>query len=329
MKLINKSQEYSYTGIPTFFKSDYGRIDQLHQYQIGAFGVPIDTGVSNRFGARLGPSAIRKASTWYNPATFFDKGKAVDLYQNQKAIRIEHPSILDLGDVAVFPTDYKRTLKSIEHFAYAVAEHAFPIALGGDHSISYPVIKGIITRLQENKPFSSFGIIHFDAHPDIWESCVTLGSVCHGTPFRNLLEDGVIRGEHLVMVGDRALLGSEEYEFIKHNKICLYSMSDIWERGISAIMKEATEYLLDTVDGVYVSIDIDVFDPCYAPGTGTPLPGGLSSKEMIQAISIICDRLHLVGIDLVEVAPNYDPTESTQDLAAFLFHRFFIQYRSF
>ena len=98
---------------------------------------------------------------------------------------------------------------------------------------------------------------------------------------------------------------------------------------MNAIMEEIAEYLSGSVDGVYISIDIDVFDPCYAPGTGTPIPGGLSPKEMIQAINIICDRLRLVGIDIVEVAPNYDPTESTQDLAAFLLHRFFIQYRNF
>ncbi|MCI5157838.1 MAG: hypothetical protein D3906_05245 [Candidatus Electrothrix sp. AUS1_2] len=329
MTLINKSQEYSYTGIPTFFKSDYGTIEQLNQYQIGAFGVPTDIGASNRFGARLGPSAIRRASAWYNPAAYFDKGRAVDLYQNQKSITVEHPTILDLGDVAIFPTDYKKTIKSIEQFAYKVAGYAFPVALGGDHSITYPVVKGMINRLHKVNPSSSFGIIHFDGHPDIWESCITLGKICHGTPFRNLLEDGVIQGEHLVMVGDRALLGVEEYEFIKKHKIHLYSISDIWERGMNAIMEEIAEYLSGSVDGVYISIDIDVFDPCYAPGTGTPIPGGLSPKEMIQAINIICDRLRLVGIDIVEVAPNYDPTESTQDLAAFLLHRFFIQYRNF
>jgi agmatinase len=327
--MIDKSKEYSYTGIPTFFKSDYGTIEQLGDYQIGVFGIPMDTGTSNRFGARLGPSAIRKASAWFNPNTVFRRGTVIDLYQRQRAIDLDHPEILDLGDVTIFPTDYLKSLESIERFSFEVAKRAFPVILGGDHSLTYPVVKGLVKGLQENKPYITPGIIHFDSHPDIWESYITLEHIWHGSPFRNLLDDGIIHGKHLIMIGDRSLLSTDEYAYIREHNISLYSISDIWEQGIVSILEEATHYLREQTDGVYISIDIDVFDPCYAPGTGTPAPGGLSPREMIQAINIICETTRLIGIDIVEVAPNYDPSESTQNLAAFLLHRFFQLYKNF
>ncbi len=327
--MIDKGKEYPYTGIPTFFKSDYGTLEQLSDYQIGVFGVPIDTGVCNRFGARLGPAAIRKASTWFNPETELKQGTLIDMYQRQKEITFNHPKILDLGDVTIYPTDYPRTLESIEIFSYEVARRAFPVILGGDHSLTYPVVKGLVKSLLEREPDTKPGIIHFDSHPDTWNSYITLDDVWHGTPFRNLIEDGIIEGKHLVMIGDRQLLATDEYSFIQDHQISLYSISDIWERGIVSILNEATRYLAEQTDGVYISIDIDVFDPCYAPGTGTPVPGGLSPKEMIQAINIICETTRLIGIDIVEVAPIYDPSESTQNLAAFLLHRFFSLYKGF
>jgi agmatinase len=277
----------------------------------------------------IGPSAIRKASTWFNPSTELKQGTLIDLYQRQKAITFNHPEILDLGDVTIFRTDYPRTLESIKMFSYEVAKRAFPVILGGDHSLTYPVVKGLVKSLQEIEPTTIPGIIHFDSHPDTWDSYITLDDVWHGTPFRNLLEDGIIQGKHLVMIGDRGFLSADEYSYIQEHDIHLYSISDIWERGIGSILEEATQYLSEQTDGVYISIDIEVFDPCYAPGTGTPVPGGLSPREMIQAINIICETTRLIGMDIVDVAPNYDPSESTQNLAAFLLHRFFNLYKGF
>ena len=145
----------------------------------------------------------------------------------------------------------------------------------------------------------------------------------------SFLEEGIIEGQNLFMIGDRALLSTEEFAYLNDRKISLFSISDIWEKGMINIMQNVVSTLKTQVDGVYISIDIDVFDPCFAPGTGTPVPGGLSPKEMIQAINVICESLSLVGIDIVEVAPNYDPTENTQNLAAFLFYRFFQLYQGF
>lgn len=327
--MIDKSCEYPHTGIPTFLKSDYGSLDQLHEYSVGVFGVPLDLGVSNRAGTRDGPSAIRKASTWYNPGAYFKEGTIIDLYQQQKAIEVHIPEILDLGDVTIFPTDYSRSLRSIETFGYEVRKRAFPIILGGDHSLTYPAVKGVLHGLQDKESFNSLGIIHFDSHPDVWDSYLTLEDVWHGSPFRKLLEEGRIQGSNLVMIGDRCLISTDLYDYIRSYGIKLYSISDVWGRGIATVVKEAMTYLSEQTDGVYISLDIDVLDPCYAPGTGTPVPGGLTPREMIQAISIICDTARLVGIDLVEVAPNYDLSESTQQLAAFLLHRFIMLYKGF
>jgi len=327
--MIDKSKEFAHTGIPTFLKSDYGSLENLANYSIGVFGVPLDTGVTNRVGARLGPSAIRKASTWYNPQTYFKTGSIVDFYQQQKSIDIDLPSILDLGDVTIFPTDYGKTIDTIEAFSYEVTKRAFPIILGGDHSTTYPVIKGLLMGIQEKEQLSNIGVIHFDAHPDIWQSYVTLDDIWHGSPFRKLIEEGIIKGNHLVMIGDRALVSSQEYDYLKRHGIILHSISDIWEKGIVGILEESCKTLSDQTEGIYISLDMDVFDPCYAPGTGTPIPGGLSPRDMIQAINIICETVRLVGIDVVEVAPNYDMSENTQNLAAFLLHRFLMLYKDF
>ncbi|MCX6248526.1 MAG: agmatinase family protein [Bacteroidetes bacterium] len=327
--MIDKSQEYAYAGIPTFFKSDYGTVTELPGYDIGVFGVPTDTAASNRIGARLGPAAIRRASAFYNPQTYFKKETAIDMYQNQKVIDIDHPSILDLGDVTVYPLDLKKTLLSIESFMFDAGKLAFPVILGGDHSVTYPLVKGLVRGLKEKEKTGNIGIIHFDSHPDIWESYVTHEDVWHGSPFRNLLEDGIIKGENLVTVGDRSLLADYEYEYMNRHGVKLYSISDVWERGMTAVMEEAVSYLDAHCDGIYVSIDIDVMDPAYAPGTGTPAPGGLTPREMIQAVNIICNSKRLVGIDLVEVAPDFDPSECTANLAAFILHRFFILYKGF
>jgi agmatinase len=328
-KMIDKSKEYAYAGIPTFFKSEYGTLNELQGYEIGVFGVPSDTAASNRIGARFGPAAIRRASAFYNPQTYFKKESAIDMYQNQKPIEIDHPTILDLGDVTVYPTDLKKTLRSIEDFSSAVARLAFPVALGGDHSITYPLVTGLLKGLKEKESFGEIGIIHFDSHPDMWESYVTHEDVWHGSPFRKLLEGGIVKGKNLVTVGDRSLLADYEYKYMNDHGVTLYSISDIWERGMAAVMEEAVARLENTCDGIYISIDIDVMDPAYAPGTGTPAPGGLTPREMIQAINILCNAKRLIGIDLVEVAPNYDPAELTENLAAFILHRFFILYKGF
>jgi agmatinase len=327
--MIDKSREYAYTGIPTFFKSDYGSLEQLPDYDIGAFGIPSDTAASNRSGARYGPAAIRKASTYYNPETYYKNELVADTYQNQKWVQIDHPKILDLGDVTVFPTDFNKTLESIEEFSYEVTKRAFPVILGGDHSVTFPVVSGLIRGLREKGDFQNLGIIHFDSHPDTWESYITLSDVWHGTPFRNLLEKGIIQGSNLVQIGIRSLLDTNEYGFIKEHGIRMYTISDIWAKGIQQVMKEAIDHLSAHTDGIYVSIDIDALDPAFAPGTGTPEPGGLTTREMIHAINLICESAHIVGIDLVEVSPYLDPTETTQNLAAFFFHRFFILYKGF
>lgn len=327
--MIDKSKEFSYMGIPTFFKAEYGDLERLSGAAVGVFGVPTDIAASNRQGSRLGPSSIRAASTFYNPSNYFKKEKAIDLYRNQEPINISVPEIIDLGDVTIYPTDFSKTLESIEEFSYEVSKRAFPLILGGDHSITYPVVKGIKRGFQANNQGGEIGILHFDSHPDIWESYVTLDNYWHGSPFRNLLDEGIIKGGNIVTIGDRSLLSETEFDYMNRNGIQLFSISDIWQKGMENIMRSAVAYINNRVDGIYVSIDIDVFDPCYAPGTGTPVPGGISPREMIQAIGIICESCKLVGIDMVEVAPQYDPTENTQNLAAFILHRFLISYKGF
>jgi agmatinase len=220
---------------------------------------------------------------------------------------------VDAGDAPIVPTRFERGLRVIHEKVFRVASAgAMPIVLGGDHSITYPSAAAVARHVWPRK----VGIVHFDAHADTAEDNwgVLLG---HGTPMRRLIESGAVAGRNFVQVGLRGYWPPPHViDWMRGQGMRWHLMSEIEQRGFEAVLREAIDQALDGPETVYLSIDVDVLDPAYAPGTGTPEPGGLTSVQLLRAVREIVQRVRLAGMDVVEVAPIYDgPGQITAEVA--------------
>jgi agmatinase len=269
----------------------------LRAPDVAVIGAPIDEGVSYRPGARFGPRAIRQAT--YNPGE----------YSLQLEIApFEVLDVVDAGDANIVPAWLERGHAMVFRKVLEVtASGAIPIVLGGDHSITWPAASAVA---QARAP-KSVGIVHFDAHADTADEDwgVLAG---HGTPMRRLIESGAIDGRNFVQVGLRGYWPPPHvFAWMKEHGLRWHFMREIEERGAEAVVDDAISEALDGAESIYLSIDIDVLDPGNAPGTGTPEPGGLLTRELLRAVRRIVGRVNLAGMDVVEVAPAYDTAEIT------------------
>jgi agmatinase len=264
---------------------------------VALLGVPYDGGVSYRTGARFGPRAVREQSSLirpWNPVL--------------KVHPFERLRVADCGDVDVVPISIERTHEAIERRIDTVlAAGARPLCVGGDHSITLPILRALARR------HGPLGVVHFDAHPDTWDEY--FGSkLFHGTPFRRAVEQGLIDTTRFVQVGIRGpLYGAEDFAFHDEHGIEVLRIEPIKEQGLTW----ATGRLARLRGGpLYCSFDIDVLDPAYAPATGTPEVGGLTSWEALSLVRSLVGT-SLVGADVVEVSPPYDgPGQITSLMAA-------------
>ena len=267
-------------------------------------GAPFDGGTSHRPGTRFGPQAIRQ--TDYLP----HDGSRPHLALRVDALR--DLRVVDAGDVEMPPGETERALGALEDAVHAVAAAgAIPLVLGGDHSIALADATGVARHLG----YGRVSMIHFDAHADTGD--IEFGSLYgHGQPMRRLIESGALRGDRFLQVGLRGYWpGPETLEWMARQGMRSYEMTEIGARGLTACLDEAFAIALDDCDAVFLSVDIDVCDPGHAPGTGTPEPGGLSARELLDAVRRICLELPVAGIDVVEVSPPYDQSEITAYLA--------------
>ncbi|MDF1602781.1 agmatinase [Nocardioides sp. YIM 152315] len=267
-------------------------------------GAPFDGGTSHRPGTRFGPMAIRQ--TDYLP----HDGSRPHLALRVDALR--DVVVVDAGDVEMPPGEIERSLGALEEAVHAVARAgAIPLVLGGDHSIALPDATGVA----RHHGFGRVSMIHFDAHADTGD--IEFGSLYgHGQPMRRLIESGALRGDRFLQMGLRGYWpGPETLGWMAEQGMRSYEMTEIGKRGLEACLDEAFEIALDDCDAVFLSVDIDVCDPGHAPGTGTPEPGGLSSRQLLDAVRRICRELPVAGIDVVEVSPPYDHAEITAFLA--------------
>lgn len=280
-----------YAGIPTFLglpAADSAGLD------VAVVGVPTDLGVSNRSGARFGPRAVRTIE------------RIGPFHPTQKLVPQAKLKVADVGDVP-FRSRYslEQTLEDIESYhANLHRQLVRPLSVGGDHSITYPILRA----LGRNRPV---GLIHIDAH------CDTMGEYDgskfhHGGPFRLAVLDGVLDPERTIQIGIR---GSANvfWEFSYASGMTVIGMEEFMAQGVAAITARALEVV--GTGPVYVSVDVDGFDPAYAPGTGTPEVGGLTPREGLALLRGLTG-IDVVGGDVVEVAPQYDPTTNTAQLAA-------------
>jgi agmatinase len=291
----------SYVGLPSFQKLPWLTDADLlarRRPDVAIVGAPFDDAVSHRPGARFGPRAIRGAS--YHSGSINSLQLGVEPY--------EWLDVVDAGDAPVTPMDIERGHLVIEQKVYEVAQSgAIPIVLGGDHSITYPSATAVSRIVAPRR----LGIVHFDAHADAANA--TWGNLrSHGTPMRRLIESGAVAGRNFVQVGLRGYWpGPETLAWMADQGMRWHLMTEIEERGAEAVVADAIAQALDGPEVIYLSIDIDVIDPGMAPGTGTPEPGGMLTRELLRAVRQVVTAVELVGMDIVEVAPPYDHAEVT------------------
>ena len=267
-------------------------------------GAPFDGGTSHRPGTRFGPQAIRMTDYLAHDGSRPSLALRTD---GLKDLRV-----VDAGDVEMPPGDIEKALAVLEAAVEKVARSgAIPVVLGGDHSIAFPDAKGVANVLGHGR----VSMIHFDAHADTGD--IEFGSLWgHGQPMRRLIESGALRGDRFLQVGLRGYWpGPATLDWMAERRMRSYEMTEIVHRGLSEVLTEAFTIALDECDGVFLSVDIDVCDPAHAPGTGTPEPGGLTARELLDSVRRICLELPVVGIDVVEVSPPYDHSDITAALA--------------
>lgn len=279
-----------YLGIPTFFRAPIG--NAIDQCDIALIGVPYDGGVSNRPGARHGPREIRNMSSLMRTIHH------VSRFNPYEVCRVS-----DLGDVT-FSSVYDNEKVSEEIFNYysSVARSgALPLTAGGDHSITYPILKG----LNKGEPF---GLIQIDAHTDTWDQ--HKGSKFHhGGPFRLATEEGLIDPERTIQIGIRGAQNTAEGWDYSHEKgMRVMFMEEFHEIGVDKTLQEIRRVIGNKP--TYLTFDIDSIDPAYAPGTGTPEIGGMTTIDALKLLRGL-EGIPLVGADIVEVSPPFDPTGNT------------------
>ncbi|RKS78779.1 agmatinase [Actinomadura pelletieri DSM 43383] len=267
-------------------------------------GAPFDGGTSHRAGTRFGPQYIRQACYLAHDGSRPSLAMRVD---GLKDLRV-----YDAGDVEMFSGDADTAVQRLRHAVYTItANGALPLVIGGDHTIAWPDASGVAEHVGRGR----VSMIHFDAHADTGD--IEFGSLIgHGQPMRRLLESGAVRGDRFLQIGLRGYWpGPETLEWMAAQEMRSYEMTEIVHRGLDDCLTEAFAIATDDCDGVFLSVDIDVCDPGHAPGTGTPEPGGLTARQLLDSIRRVCYELPVVGIDLVEVSPPYDQSDITSMLA--------------
>jgi len=295
---------YSFGGLSTFgqrpFLPDPADLDAWRP-DVAIVGAPFDIATTNRPGARFGPRAIRTQA--YEPGTYhLDLG--IEIF--------EWLEVVDFGDAHCPHNQLEASHANIEARVSEVASRGIvPIVLGGDHSITLPSA----TAVARAKGFGNVGVVHFDAHADTADR-IDGSLVSHGTPMRRLIESGAVPGDRFVQVGLRGYWPPKEvFDWMRSQGMRWHTMDEIWQRGFKAVMDDAVNEALAAADHLYISIDVDSLDPAFAPGTGTPEPGGILSADLLRMVRRLCIEHDVVGIDIVEVAPAYDVSELTVNVA--------------
>lgn len=298
---IDFSEVPRYASPPTF--AGLPRLDQVNDYAVGVIGLPFDSGVTFRPGARFGPEQIRATSRLLRPYSV-----------EQDSFPFKHQQVVDLGNLAITPFGIESAVAAMSRGLDEASERSAKLMLlGGDHTIAYPAIRSLARK---HGPIS---VLHFDAHLDTWGPYFG-AKLHHGAPFRKAAEEGLLDPEGCMHVGVRGpVYGPSDLEQDRACGFQTVRSSEFLTTGIDGIAQQIRARIGDRP--TYVSVDIDVLDPAYAPGTGTPEPGGLSSRELMHLIRSL-SGLHIVGADVVEVAPAYDHADITSLAAAHVAYEF-------
>jgi agmatinase len=288
-----------FAGINTFLKAPYLEdVNNVGDYDVAVVGVPFDGGCTYRSGTRFGPQGIRRISALYTP---YNYERGIDLR--------EQMSLCDVGDVFTIPANLEKSFDQISNaVAHIASTGAFPLIMGGDHSIGFPTIRGIASVTSKN-----IGIIHIDRHADIQE--FDLDERMHTTPYFHATNLPNVRPENLVQIG----IGGWQVpraacKNMVERRTNIFTMDDLEEMGIEKVVEMALERAWDGCDAVYLSYDIDSIEAGFVPGTGWPEPGGLLPREALKIVGLVAAE-GLCGMEIVEVSPPYDHADITSLMA--------------
>ncbi len=290
-----------YAGINTFMKAPYIEdVNRVGEFDVAILGVPHDSGTTYRPGTRFGPQGIRRISALYTP---YNYEMGVDL---RESIRL-----CDVGDIFTIPANNEKSFDQISKgVAHVFASGAFPIILGGDHSIGFPTVRGVCRHLGDKK----VGIIHFDRHVDTQE--IDLDERMHTCPWFHATNMANAPAENLVQLGIGGWqVPREGVKVCRERGTNVLTVTDICDMGLEAAAQYAIERATDGTDCVYISFDIDCIDAGFVPGTGWPEPGGLLPREALKLLELIVRNVPVCGLEVVEVSPPYDISDMTSLMA--------------
>lgn len=294
-------------GIPTFFRLPIALVPadlEAGQVDVAIMGAHTDMGLGSR-GASRGPAAFREARgeyvTW-GEYSMPHMGTMVNPFQDL--------TIVDYGDAPVDPLSTERSVHEIRKYVRDIAgvelesgEHVIPFIIGGDHSLSYPNIAGLVDVYGAG----NVGVIHFDAHYDATQMMGHL--ITHGAWVKRLFKEGLVPGQNYIQVGLRGYYpDADSFEWMREEGFRYHTMAEVERRGWDAVMEDVIREANDGPEYLFISFDIDTLDPAFVPGTGTPEPGGLTPREAFPIVRRLCAESNVVGFDLVEFAPERDPT---------------------
>jgi len=290
-----------FAGINTFMKAPYLEdVNRVGEYDVAIVGVPHDSGTTYRPGTRFGPQGIRRISALYTP---YNYEMGVDLR--------EQITLCDVGDIFTIPANNEKSFDQISKgIAHVFASGAFPIILGGDHSIGFPTVRGVCRHLGDKK----VGIIHFDRHVDTQET--DLDERMHTCPWFHATNMANAPAKNLVQLGIGGWqVPREGVKICRERGTNVLTVTDICEMGLEAAAQFAIERATDGTDCVYISCDIDCIDAGFVPGTGWPEPGGLLPREALKLLELIVRNVPVCGLEIVEVSPPYDISDMTSLMA--------------
>ena len=283
-----------FAGIPSFMRLPHLNLNDqnINEVDFGLIGVPWDAGTTNRPGPRHGPRQMRDLSTMIRAMNGATRIKPFEL-----------ANFADLGDAPVNPADIQDCMNRITEFYEKVkSKGIIPMTIGGDHLTSLPVLRALASK-------APVGMIHFDAHTDLFESYFDGYKYTHGTPFRRAIEEGLLDPKRVIQIGIRgSMYDGADIEWGRHQGVTIIQIEELFERGIKDVMQQARDIVGS--NETYCSYDIDFIDPTFAPGTGTPEVGGPNSFQALQVVREL-SGVNLIGMDLVEVSPPFDQSGAT------------------
>lgn len=308
--------EADYSGINTFFQCQISGIEDLSGVvDVAAIGFPFDGGSTNKPGARYGPESLRKATS--RLSRDLSESEPTYNFATDRIAAYNSLEIRDCGDVTVVPNDIEETFQNVRHAVSKINLDTLPVILGGDHSITFPAFCGRAEVAESN-----VGLIQIDAHTDTWGVDELYGEYYHGSPMYHIADSDYGSYDSHAVVGVRGHTDEKFLEIVEKQDLHVETTEDVKQKGMRECIGSAIDHVSEQTDHIYLTVDIDVVDPAFAPGTGTPVPGGIDSSSFLKAADLLGECENICAIDLMEVAPNLDPADTTSLLGATFLSRF-------